>query len=641
MTGATNWLATGLTAGLCAAATACVSDDAPTFATPQASEFGKYEGYGEPQFDSWVRTSEYIVVEDGTRLAADVVRPARNGIAVDTIFPVIWTHSRYHRTPANLAALLPDSDPDDDSGVAPPSDGTQAGAPLISFVDVDQGLQRLVRHGYAFVAVAVRGSGASFGRYEGLFSPAETDDAYDVMDWIVDQPWSDGNLGMWGGSYLGITQYMAASAKHPALKAIFPQVALFDLYDAVYPGGVYRADMIEHWGLLTRSLDTEVTAPPVDDDPSATQLAAAVLEHQDSWAPEVELRGAPMRDHRTTTFDWSRHSPTSRLDSMNASGVAAYHWGGWYDAFSMDEALWFRNWTGPDLLGMGPWFHTAPAPEMEAERAQLEAVEQHRFFDHFLKGVDNGIMDEAAVRYAVVDDFESWSWAFADDWPPPNATATYYYFAGGPSGTVESANDGILSTAQSLTEGEADEYQVDPTTTTGTRSRWDNAVGQGAMAYPDLSSNGARSLTYTTPPLPSDITIAGHPIATLFIAADAADADLYVLLEEVTPDGVSRYVTEGVLRASHRAIAKPSWDNLELPYQSSTGDGVSLLIPGEVAELVLDLQPTATLFNTGNRLRITIMGADADNTEAPPHAPRVLLYRSGEYSSRISLPILN
>ena len=637
MMGPTNRLATGLAVGVCVFATACVSEEAPTLDTQRVSEFGKYEGYGEAQFDSWTRTSEYVVVADGTRLAVDIVRPAHEGVAVDGRFPVIWTHSRYHRTPANLGALLPDADPDEPT----PPDGAEAAAAPISFVDVDPGLQRLVRHGYAFVAAAVRGSGASFGRYEGLFSPAETRDAYDIMDWIVSQPWSDGNLGMWGGSYLGITQYMAASTKHPALKAIFPQVALFDLYDALYPGGVYRADMVEHWGLLTRTLDTEVTAPPVDGDAMGSQLAAAALEHRDNWSPEEELRLAPLRDHRGPTFAWSRHSPTSAIDSMNASGVAAYHWGGWYDAFAMDEALWFRNWTGADLLGMGPWSHAFTAPEMGAERAQLEAVEQHRFFDHFLKGLDNGIMDEAPVRYAVVDDFESWSWAFADDWPPQNATATFYYFAGGPSGTVESVNDGILSTAQSLAEGDVDEYQVDLTTTTGTRSRWDNAVGQGAMDYPDLSPNGARSLTYTTPPLESDITVAGHPVATLFLAADAPDVDVYVLLEEVTPDDQARYVSEGVLRASHRARATPPWDNLGLPYQSSHADDVTPLRPGEITQVALDLQPTATLFNAGNRLRITVMGADVDNTEAPPYAPRVLLYRSGEYSSRISLPILN
>ena len=176
------------------------------------SEFGRYEGYSEPRFDEWVKTSQYLEMRDGVKLAIDVVRPAVNGEPVDERFPVIWTHSRYHRSLRN------------------------------SSVDPQPVLQRLVRHGYVYAAVGVRGSGASYGRYEGLFSPNETRDAYEIIDWLANQPWSDGNVGMYGGSYLGITQYMAASQQHPALKAIFPNVAVFDMYDLLYPGGVYRDD---------------------------------------------------------------------------------------------------------------------------------------------------------------------------------------------------------------------------------------------------------------------------------------------------------------------------------------------------------------------------------------------------------------
>ena len=623
----------------------------------RVSEFGRYEGYSEARFDSWVRTSEYVTVRDGTRLAVDIVRPAVGGTVSDEAHPVVWTHSRYHRTPANLAAALPGSDEagaetrseaeaqaEPEAQDAPHADP----APIISMVDGNPPLMRLVQHGYVVVAVGVRGSGASFGRYEGLFSPAETRDAYDIIDWIAGQPWSDGNVGMFGGSYLGITQYMAASTGHPALKAIFPNVALFDMYDALYPGGVYRKDMIDHWGLLTRTLDLTVQAPPVDRDEDGSLLAAAIAEHEGNWDVEKQFAAARFRDHDTPDFAWARHNPSSFLDEMNASGAAAYHWGGWYDVFAMDAALWYRNWTGPDFMGMGPWSHAYQPPGMAEERARLETVEQHRFFDRFLKGVDNGITDEPGVRYALIDDWDRWTWSFADDWPPADAVATRYSFAEGPSGSVSSVNDGVLEVATEGggTQTEAgdgaafDEYQVDLTTTTGSASRWDNAVGQGPMVYPDLAPNDAKSLTYTTAPLDADLAVVGHPVASLYISADATDADIYVLLEEVTPDGLSRYVSEGTMRASHRAAAPAPWDNLGLPYQvSATGDMVPL-VPGEVTEISLDLQPTATLFNAGNRIRITVMGADADNTEAPPVTPRIKVYRSAEYPSGIVIPVL-
>lgn len=641
------------------AALAACDGGQPPGASPETerrlSEFGAYEGYSEARFDSWVRTSQYVATRDGTRLAVDIVRPAVSGVVADEPLPVVWTHSRYHRTPANIARAFqsPDTTATDGSEEGAESGGrTDADTdrstepqPVPSIVDGNPGLERLVRHGYVVVAVGVRGSGASFGRYEGLFSPAETRDAYDVIDWISSQPWSDGNVGMFGGSYLGITQYMAASVRHPALKAIFPTVALFDMYDALYPGGVYREDMIGHWGLLTRRLDAEVQAPPVDEDPDGALLAMAVAEHEDNWDVEEHFRAARFRDHDVPDFAWSRHNPSSYLEEMNASGVAAYHWGGWYDTFAMDEALWYRNWTGPDLMGMGPWSHAFQPPEMAAERARLEAIEQHRFFDRFLKGVDNGIMDEPGVRYALVDDWNEWSWNFADDWPPPQASPTRYVFAPGPSGSISSVNDGALVPEDDATAmedgGESeDEYQIDPTTTTGGASRWDNAVGQGPMIYPDMASNDAKSLTYTTTPLESDVAVVGHPVATLYVSADAPDADLYVLLEEVAPDGQSRYVSEGTMRASHRSSAAAPWDNLGLPYQTSAEADLAPLVPGEVVQLSLDLQPTATLFNAGNRIRITVMGADADNTEPPPATPRIRLHRSAEHPSGVVLPIL-
>jgi len=154
------------------------------------SEFGRYKGYSTPRFEEWVNTSQYLEMRDGVKLAIDVVRPAVNGEPVDERFPVVWTHSRYHRNPRELARFFnPDADVSD----------------INSMVDAQSGLQRLVRHGYVVAAVGVRGSGASYGQFEGLFSPDETRDSYEIIEWLASQPWSDGNVGMFGGSYLGIT----------------------------------------------------------------------------------------------------------------------------------------------------------------------------------------------------------------------------------------------------------------------------------------------------------------------------------------------------------------------------------------------------------------------------------------------------
>jgi putative CocE/NonD family hydrolase len=610
----------------------------------RVSEFGRYEGYSTPIFSEWVTESHYVTMRDGVKLAVDISRPARNGAAVDTALPVLWTHSRYHRKIPPAAAVAASRDltnlrPGGHPAVTANPDSIP---PETSYIDANPTLQGLLKHGYVIVTVGVRGSDVSYGRYQGLFSPAETQDAYDVMDWMTKQAWCDGNIGMWGGSYLGITQYMAASTKHPALKAIFPNVAAFGMYDVIYNGGIYRQNMIQHWGILTRFMDVAVTATPVDEDELGAMAKAAVAQHADNWDVIDEYRKARFRDHDTPSFAYNRHEPAAMLDKINQSGVAAYHWGGWYDIFAMDEMLWLVNYTGPDRVTMGAWSHAATTDTtMAREQGRLAAAEQHRWFDRWLKDIKNGVDSEPPVRYALMNDPGSWTWKSAPTWPVPGVTSVAYHFAAGPSGSVKSVNDGLLATAAPADSG-SDTYRVDLTTTTGNASRWDNAVGQGPMVYPDMTPNDAKSLTYTTAPLIADVNVVGHPVVTLYVSSNQPDGDFYALLEEVDKTGHSRYISEGMLRASVRETSQAPWNNLGLPYQRAAKEDVKPLQGGEVVKLEFDLQPTATVFNAGHRIRVTIMGADTDNTESPPvrGRPTIKLYRGGARASLIQLPIL-
>ncbi|MHC5004577.1 MAG: CocE/NonD family hydrolase, partial [Planctomycetota bacterium] len=440
----------------------------PLRAQERISEFGRYEGYSTARFDNWVVTSQYVQMRDGVRLAVDVVRPAVDGVAAADPMPVIWTHSRYHRSPQELMRAMG----------APGADAIE------SIVDTQPDLQHLVRHGYVVVAVGVRGSGASFGRFEGLFSPAETRDAVQIIEWIAGQPWCDGNVGMFGGSYLGITQYMAASQSPPALKAIFPVVAAFDMYDVIYPGGIFRDDMVRHWGDLTTMMDRQWPAPRVDGDEDGSLLAEAKADHERNWRVFDGYRATPFRDDATPDQAWSTHSPSPFLEAINRAKVPAYHWNGWHDIFITDSTIWFANYAGPQRLTIGPWPH-GPTPDQSllALRIELRTAEQHRWFDRWLKGIDNGVTDEPPVRYATVQDPGRWTWHSAATWPPPEATPVRFAFAAGPSGSVESINDGRLIGERTVAVGAGgfDEYTVDFTTTTGTTTRWDNAFGAGAM----------------------------------------------------------------------------------------------------------------------------------------------------------------
>jgi putative CocE/NonD family hydrolase len=160
------------------------------------------------------------------------------------------------------------------------------------------------------------------------------------------------------------------------------------------------------------------------------------------------------------------------------------------------------------------------------------------------------------------------------------------------------------------------------------------------MIYPDLAPNDAKSLTYTTAPLTDDLTVTGHPIDTLWLSSWTNDADLLVLLEEVESSGAARCVTEGALRATPRKRSEAPWTTLGLPLQRGFKRDAMPLPAGVPTEIQMDLHPTSTVFNAGHRIRIAIMGADADNLEAPTRVPTLRVYHGEAHPSRIALPVV-
>jgi len=157
-----------------------------------------------------------------------------------------------------------------------------------------------------------------------------------------------------------------------------------------------------------------------------------------------------------------------------------------------------------------------------------------------------------------------------------------------------------------------------------------------------MRANDEKGLTYTTLPLEKDLRITGHPVVHLWITTDAPDLDFFVYLEEVNRSGHSTYITEGILRASHRAQTIPPFDYLGLPYQRSYESDLEPIPAGESVQLVFDLLPTAYVFGAGNRVRVTITCADAGVFETPiiDPAPEVSVLRTGATTSYIELPIV-
>jgi hypothetical protein len=584
-------------------------------AQERVSAFRQYKGFSQEVYSEWVRSSVYITARDGTRLAADIIRPSINGQPAAEKLPVIWTHNRYHR------ALT-------------------VNGKLRTIVDNFSWLQTMLRHGYVVVSVDVRGSGASFGAYEGPFSEKENSDAYDITEWLAAQDWSNGNVGMFGVSYLGITQYMAAGQKPPHLKAIIPEKAMFDFYEFSYPGGIFRRDFVSNWSYLTKSLPLLAPAPPVDEDVGGELFKAAQKDHRNNRDVFETGQSLPYRNSvdplAKQKLNLTR-SPSTYVKEINESGVAVYTVGGWYDLWPKDALLWFANLKTPQRLMIGPWFH-------QLANEEYSPTERLRWFDYWLKGIDNGITKEPPIWYYTIGAPEGKEWRSTSVWPLPNQKLTKFYFQAGPSKSVDSVNDGTLGIQQQKAKTAFDVYKVDYTTTSGKPSRWTNGYGLGGnfFRYPDMTANDKKSLTYTTEPLAEDAEITGHAIVHLWVSSTAKDGDFFAYLEDIDEKGGSRYVTEGVLRASHRKLDQAPYDNLNLPYHRGFFRDL-LPLPKTPVELAFDLLPTSYIFKQGHRIRIRIACADNDNAQTPElnPAPTVKVYRDAVRASYVVLPVIH
>ncbi len=610
------------------------------------SEFGKYQGYAEPVYDGTQRTSDYLTLSDGTRLAYDVIIPTKKGVPASQALPVLFKYTPYGRTwtifDKNNKLIVGDF-VDWPTQIMLRIRYLLAGdrGRLLDPLFRDRWLGDVVKHGYIIVSVDRPGTGASFrsptpGSMETAASFQD-----EIIDWIASQPWSDGNVGMYGDSQQAMVQFAAAAAGNSHLKAILPAASDIELYEAVeYPGGVFNTAFASLYGELVPLLDDLAT--PVDSDPDGVLLAEAMQERNSetglSNASEM-AKLYPFRD--STSADginyWQIMDLYPFIERINQSSTAVYMTVGWYDVFTADTFYWYNNLNVPKRLTIRPTDHSA----VSANQYDLDyGIEALRWFDYWLKGIDNGIMDEAPIHYYVQDEPKKGTWQSSDQWPLETQEPTPYYLGPGKSGTIASVNDGGLGKAPPVITSSSDAYTVDYSATTGTKSRW-GAIEE-AHSYPDLRTHDAKALTYTTPPLESGVQVTGHPVMHLWLITDAPDLDVFVYLEEVDNQGKSIYVTEGDLRASHRKLSQAPFNNLGLPYHSHYQSDQEPVPAGNPIELVFSLLPTSYQFHSGSRIRITIAFADAGNFDTPilTPAPTLQLLRDTGHPSLVELPIV-
>ena len=604
----------------------------------QQFEFGTYEG-APPQYKGIAIQSQYITMRDGVKIAVDVVLP--KNLPPGRRIPALLSQTRYWRamelrSPFKWFLKPEDLNPD--------------------FKDFKP---FFTGHGYALVFVDVRGTGASFGTWLYPWPKDSIEDAREIVDWIVAQPWCNGNVGGYGISYVGTTAELLPVPNHPAVKAIIPMFNHPDAYtDIAFPGGVLNERFIKDWGHFDHTLDQNLVpadfgflgrlilkgVKPVDAQEGRQLFQEAIRAHAANGdvyqiAKEVRYRDTRHSEAGIAIDDLTVHRYKKEIEQ---SGVAICGWASWMDAGTADAVIRrFLTFENAQQAVIGAWehggrFNASPyrppdAPTSPSLPAQWG--EMLRFFDAYLKDMDNGARSEKALFYYTMGEEK---WKKTHTWPPEGTMTRRWYLA----------EENTLSPEKPTAEAGSDTYTVDFEASTGENNRWweMGAILQQTVMYPNRATAGKRLLTYTSPPLTEDTEITGHPIVTLYVTSTETDGVFYVYLEDVDENGEVTCMTDGQLRAIHRKVStEPSPYKLQVPYHSFKEKDAMPLVPGEVAEITFGLLPTSVLMRKGHRIRIGIAGHDKGTFPRLPAqgTPTISVARDSLYASFVDLPVVS
>ncbi|MFQ5878554.1 MAG: CocE/NonD family hydrolase [Dehalococcoidia bacterium] len=475
----------------------------------------------EPKYGIYEENDVRIPMRDGVRLAADILRPYAPGR-----YPAIVSTSPYTRQLQRSTVPLGQNE----AGIS----------------------EFWVPRGYAHVLVDVRGSNDSGGTYD-CFGATERRDLHDIIEWVAEQPWCDGNIGMFGVSYYGRTQLFTAEEQPPHLKAIFPHDASCDLYrDGVFHGGIPSWGFIAGWWAAVRALN--LSSGRVKDP-------SGMLRHIEIWHTQEYPLDGPYYHERSA---WPR------LDRIR---VPAYFGVGWYhNNLHLRGSFQGFNETGdiPKRMMIGP--RHKPAAPFAAYH--LEAL---RWYDQWLKGMETRVMEGPPIQLWIQGENR---WRSENEWPLAR-TQWRELFLGGPSGTPEGR---LLEEAGR--DGERS-YHYDP-------------AGREALL-------GQPKLAYRTEPMERDLEVTGPLALHLWAHSTATDTDFVATLCDEAPDGAVQELVRGWLRASHREV-DPARSEPWRPYHPHTK--AEPLVPKQPYELAIEIWPTANVFKAGHRLRLEIASCD-------------------------------
>lgn len=546
----------------------------------------------QPQYEVRLEKSVLVHMRDGVRLSTDLYFP----IGAPGPLPVIAIRSPYNKN---------------------------------GFQDPPSLAHEFAKHGFAVAIQDMRGRFESEGHY--IVGRANRDDGYDFISWLAEQPWSNGKIGTYGCSYLGENQLQLAATRHPNHAAAIPQAAGGG-YDGTYrtfafmDGGAIELASALGWFHSAGSKTFNRPAPESSD--SAYREMVQDMQTRPPL-PQVDLResfwqlpiiGIVRRNGITSSDydDFVSHIPGDRywkslnyVDDNDRFDVPALHVNSWYDG-AVNETLALFNLMSRNAMSArgrdNQFAIISPTAHCLSESAREHTVVGHRdmgdarfpyyqtyvrWFDYWLKGIDNGVTDIPKLQYYLMGAGE---WRSADAWPLPGTEFTEYYMHSGGHANTRNG-DGTLSTEPPNNEP-ADRFTYDPANPVPSVGGPICCIGAddapaGAMNQSEVELRND-VLVYTSAPLEEGVEVTGPLEAILYVSSDARDTDFTVKLVDVQPDGTAYNVQEGILRARFR----------------EGFDRVVLIEGREVERLRIDLHATGIWFGRGHRIRVEVSSSN-------------------------------
>jgi putative CocE/NonD family hydrolase len=569
-----------------------------------------------------------ITMSDGTVLRANVYLPDAAGPV-----PTVLTVTGYNKD-GNL------------------SDGNcQAGA---SNAAEDTGL---IPEGYAVMVLDDRGTGASGGQWDS-WGKRTQQDYEEILDWIQAQPWSDGSVGDYGGSYMAITSLLVAEAderrveagKPRAVKAVWAESPMADAYrDVTFHGGAVDTGFIPLWLGLTTADSSLPPSTLMKDPASAMDTYPAHLANGFQFAAAT---AASMATGGEDAYDGPFYRQRSPLTGIASLRIPVAWVGGWWDIFQRGGPLLFeRMVNSPHRLWFElPKYHSAADPSIWPEMGIGTQVEtRHAWFARWLKDEHNGVdkLEPVNLRTMGAD-----RWQHAQTWPLPGTHYTPYHLRGETSGSSGSLKDGSLSIDGEAEDG-GDSQPLMPASSPCSRMtfQWTAGITVADPCQTDNSTYEATALTYTTAPLGRDTEVTGPIVAHIWAElSGASDATLTAVVSDVNPASQSNQLSAGFLLASQRAVdpAKSTYEHgvMTRPFHPFTKASQLPVPAGEPQLYEIEIYPTSNVFKAGHRIRLTIGTANTPVTAAPVPAAvnqaggQLRVLRGPAHDSYVQLPVV-